>query len=372
MEQSETSKDITVEEVKRLYRNPRQAGSLGGVRKFFEALRRQGKKVSYKTVQQWLQEEDLYQLHKPKKIKFPRRPFIVQGMDHLWQADLSDLSSLKKYNDGFRFLLCIIDCFSKFAWVTAVKDKTARTLQRAVKEILDSTPRKPLFIQTDKGSEFTNKAVRNLLKERHIKFYTSQNEETKAAIVERFQRTYKAKMFRHFTARNTLRYLDVLDDITASYNDTYHTSIGMPPSDVNKQNEAAVRRFLSESWKREKEKSRKAGKLKEGDQVRLVGPKRAFDKGYLPQWTEEIFKVHEILPTRPTTIRIADLNGEVLVGTFYLQELQKVPEHEDRIFLVEKILKKRGSGKKAEVYVKWLGYPKEFNSWILEEDVNDV
>ena len=137
------SKELTLEDITRLYRDPRQPGSLAGVDRFLTALKKQGYTIDRKSLEQQLRDDDLYQLHKPSRKKFPRRPMIVQGIDHLWQADLSDVSSLKKHNSGNRFLIFVIDTFSKYAWVRAIKDKMAQTLTKAMKDILEMSGRRP-------------------------------------------------------------------------------------------------------------------------------------------------------------------------------------------------------------------------------------
>ena len=367
VEKDANSTDLS-REVGKLYRDPKFPGSFGGIKKFFRALQEKGKKLTEKDLKQWLKEDDLYQLHKPSRKSFPRRSIIVHGIDHLWQLDLSDVSSLKKYNGGNRFLLFAIDGFSKHAWVQPLKDKTGSVLTEAMKRIFETSGRTPLHIQTDKGGEFVNRPFKELLKSKNVNFYTSQNEETKAAFVERLQRTFKTKMFRYFTDRNTLRYTDVLQDLMQSYNNTTHSSIGKKPAEVSRDNEAEVRAKLAEIWKRPPPKESKSSP-QVGDHVRLSIARHPFRKGYLPQWTEEIFTVHKVLKTKPTTYRLADLQGEVIEGTFYVQELQKVPKKSDRVYRVEKILKTRRRGRRKEFFVKWLGYPKNFNSWIREEDM---
>jgi hypothetical protein len=360
---------VKVDELAHLYRDPKFPGSFGGVRKFLTAVREKGLQIPEKDVKQWMKDEDLYQLHKPSRKTFPRRPIIVQGIDHLWQADLSDVSSLKTHNSGNRFLLFVIDAFSKYAWVTPLKDKTASTLTTAMKNILHKSNRTPLHLQTDKGSEFVNAQMKQLMRSNGVNFYTSQNEETKAAFVERLQRTYKTKMFRYFTDRNTLRYIDVLQDLMDSYNNTTHSSTGFKPVDVNKENEGIVRTRLCAKWSWPFSNRTKASPLRKGDKVRLSIARHTFRKGYLPQWTEEIFTVHQVLSTKPTTYKVVDYNGEVLKGSFYAAELQKVPDKEDRVYRIEKVLKTRKVRGRKEFYVKWQGYPKEFNSWVKEQDM---
>ena len=129
---------------------------------------------------------------------------MVAGIDYQWQADLANMSRMSKVNDKYRYLLCIIDVFSKFAWVVPIKNKTGKTLVDAFKSVLKSG-RSPKSLQTNKGTEFKNKDFQNFLKSRKIHIFTTENPETKASIVERFQRTLKSRMWKYFTHHRTLR-----------------------------------------------------------------------------------------------------------------------------------------------------------------------
>lgn len=363
--------DMDKDELLTLYRDPSFPGSLAGVNTFVRGLRRRGKHVASARLKKYLRDDDLYQLHKPSRRRFPRRSTIVQGVDHLWQADLSDVSSIKRHNDDYRFLLFVIDAFSKYAWVRPLKNKTADTLTRVVKDILQTSGRRPLHLMSDKGSEFSNRPFKAMLKTFDIRFYTSQNEETKAAIVERLQRTFKNKMFKYFTDRSTLRYADVLQDLMRSYNETHHTTIGMAPADVDWRVDDDVRRRLASRLKKKKRKVARHSKvdLRVGDSARIAIARATFRKGYLPTWTEEIFTVAEKNDTHPVTYRLKDYGGELLEGTFYVEELQKVPPEKDRVYRIEKVLRRRTRRGKREMLVKWLGYPEHFNSWIDEGDL---
>lgn len=125
---------------------------------------------------------------------------MVSGIDDQWQADLVDVRALSRYNRGFQFLLTCIDIFSKYAWVIPLKNKTGISLTKAFKQILKSG-RRPLKLQTDKGSEFFNRNVKQFLEQHHIHLFAT-HDETKASIVERFNRTFKEKMWKYFTAKN--------------------------------------------------------------------------------------------------------------------------------------------------------------------------
>ena len=105
-----------------------------------------------------------------------------------------------------------------------------------------------------------------------------------------------------------------------------------------------------------------------GDSVRIAMTRRPFKKGYTGQWSEELFVVSEKLRTIPTTYRVKDLVDEQIDGTFYHQELQLERVEQDKIYTVERILKKRNRGKKIEYFVKWKGYGDKFNTWIIKEE----
>jgi len=153
--------------------------------------------------------------------------------------------------------------------------------------------------------EFLNSTFQSMLRRRGIKFYTSENEDLKASVVERFNRTLKTKMYRYFTYADTRRYVYVLDDLLQSYNNTYHRSIRMAPVEVGPHNEDVVRMRLyplkpkSYRWK-----------YNVGDRVRIVMGRRPFRKGYVGDWSEEIFEIALRLPTSPVTYDLRDLAGE--------------------------------------------------------------
>ena len=337
-----------------VYNRLRAPGSFGGVRN----LRRYSGR-SERDARRFLAEQDSYTLHKPRRIRFPRRKTYSKGIGDLYQIDLVDLSNLAPHNDGMRYLLTCIDVFSKRAWAIPVRTKSARDVTRAFENVLEDG--KCNMVQSDKGTEFLNSTFQTMLKRHGIKFYTSENEDLKAAVVERFNRTLKTKMFRYFTYANTRRYVDVLSDLMHSYNNTHHRSIGMSPAEVGVDNERAVRARLYPT----KSKSHR-WKYDVGDRVRIAMQRRSFRKGYLGDWSEEIFEIVNRLPTAPVTYELADLGGERIKGKFYEAEIQKILKSDDELFDVDRILKTRKRNGKIEYLVSWKGYPSKFNSWIDE------
>ena len=149
------------------------------------------------------------------------------------------MSRLKKTNDGTAFLLTVIDVFSKRAWCITLKNKSAVSLVVAFVPLLSN--KAPINLQTDKGSEFLNRALQMLLKEYGLQHFATHIEETKASIVERFNITsWKIRMWRYFTRKQSVRYVDVLQNFVRSYNNTFHRIIGMTPSEVNTTNQEEV------------------------------------------------------------------------------------------------------------------------------------
>lgn len=337
-----------------VYYNPRHPGSFSGINRL---QRYSGKRRS--AVHKFLSMQDAYTLHKPARIHYSRRRTYSKGINDLFQADLVDVSRIAAHNDGYRYILTCIDVFSKRAWAIPIRSKSGQNVTSAFKKILDD--RQCNMLQTDKGTEWLNTTFQSMLRRNNIKFYTSENDDIKASVVERFNRTLKSKMWRYFTYKNTRRFVEILDDLIHSYNNTHHRSIGMKPAEVNKSVETLVRNKLYPVQSKNKLK----WKLCVGDKVRISMHRLPFKKGYTGNWSEEIFVVDVRHPTKPVTYGIKDLTGETIKGKFYEPELQKIIKLNDE-YIVEKIVKTRKRAGKIEYFVKWRGYPDKFNSWVSD------
>ena len=211
--------------------------------------------------------------------------------------------------------------------------------------------RRPNITWVDKGSEFYNNSFKKLLKDNDIEMYSVHNE-GKSVVAERFIRTLKNKIYKYMTSMSKNVYINKLDDIVYDYNNTYHRTINMKPVDI-KDN-----RYIDF----EKEVNDKDPKFKIDDRVRISKYKNIFAKGYMPNWSEEIFIISKIKNTVPWTYDINDFNGGEINGTFYEKELQKTDQKE---FRIEKVLKKKGN----KLYVKQKGYDNSSNSWIEKKDL---
>ena len=201
-----------------------QRGLAAMVYKFFDKKSKGSgaKHVNTKltTQNQQLAEE----LHKPIIRKFEKRKVHAAFKDNIWGADLADMQLLSKYNKGIRFLLCVIDIFSKYPWVVPLKDKKGISIVKAFQIILKQSNRKPNKIWVDKGSEFYNASFKKWSQDNDIVMYSTHNE-GKSVAAESFIRKLKSKIYKYMTSISKNVYIDKLDDIVDEYNNTYHTTI---------------------------------------------------------------------------------------------------------------------------------------------------
>ena len=232
--------------------------------------------------------------------------------DNIWGADLADMQLINESYKGFRFLLCVIDFFSKYAWVVPLKDKKGASIVNAFQKILKESDRKPNKIWVDKGSEFYNSSFKKWLKGNDIEMYSIHNE-GKSVVAERFIRTLNTKIYKYMTLVSKNVYIDDLDDIVHEYNNTYHRTINMKPVDVKDNT----------YFDFEKEVNVKDPKFKVGDHVRISKYKNTFARGYTPNWSEEGFVISKIKNTVSWTYVINDLNREDIIGKLYEKEVQK-------------------------------------------------
>ena len=170
------------------------------------------------------------ELHRPARRNYQRRKFEMRGIDDTWQADLVDMQLYSRENKGFRYLLTVIDVFSKFAWGIPVKSKSGADITAAMMSIL-TQGRVPKNLQVDQGSEFYNSNFKPLMRKNKINLYSSYSN-LKASIIERFNRTLKNWMWKKFSLRGNYKWLDILPDLMKKYNGRIHRSIGMRPQDV--------------------------------------------------------------------------------------------------------------------------------------------
>lgn len=278
---------------------------------------------------------ELNEVFKPCRKNFTTRHVIQKGIDDTWQADLlsfyrpkgnlkdptynfrherqeqteNDYKKMLKANSGYWIILVVIDTFSKFVWLVALKTKSGKEVTEAFAKIIEESGRKPKKLHVDRGKEFYNKDFKRLLDELGIEIYSTQTEK-KASIVERVNRTIgdKLKPIIH----KHLKWIDALPKIAKDYNNSYHRTIKMKPNQVTKENEGEL---LSTVYSFEFSKSQP--KFEVGDRVRLSAYSQLFRNKLKTNWTKEIFTVDKILRSNVNYYFLVDITS-----TVYEEELQ--------------------------------------------------
>lgn len=294
------------------------------------------------------------EIHKGVRKNFVRRSVVLKGIDDLWQADLMDMKNFKNINKGYKFILVVIDCFSKFVWCIPVKTKTKTEIYNAMNTIFKNN-RFPKNLQTDNGTEFYNDEFKKLMQRVGINHYSTYSVK-KASIVERVIRTLKHKLYKNFSLTGSYKWIDKpLKSVVDSYNNSKHRITKYKPVNVDKSNESIIIKNINST---QKYQSVKKNKFNIGDVVRISKYKGQFEKGYTPNWSTELFTIRKVNVTNPVTYYIEDRRKQPIIGTFYEQEIQKT--YSPDVYLIEKILKTRGN----KILVKWLGFSNKENSWI--------
>lgn len=303
------------------------------------------------------------ELHRGARKNFPRRNYVMRGINDTFQADLVEMIPYAHQNKGYRYILMVIDVFSKRAWAKELKNKTGEEVTKAMASIFTDFPNHiPKNLHTDQGKEFYNQHFQKLMKKHGINHYSTYSK-LKASIVERFNRTILNKIWQKFSLQGSHNWLTNLKKVIDEYNHSHHRTIQMKPINVTKANEKDLLRTV---YKRNEipfnVNINKRSKFKRDDHVRISKYKSIFEKGYTPNWSTEIFQISKILPTTPITYLLNDSSKTEIKGCFYQHELQKV-KHPD-IFLIDKVLKRKGN----KLFVKWLGLDDSHSSWIEKKD----
>ena len=354
-------------DLKELYLDPKFSAAFAGKNLFSDAVRKRDRSVKAEDVEKSLRKIDAYTLHKPTKREALYRRIYTQGIGYLYQCDLVDMSKFADENDDYKFIITIIDTFSKKAWAFKLKNKTAKSILEVMEPFFKKNKCEKL--EFDQGGEFVNMLFKKMLKKYKIEYYHVYSDR-KCAIVERCNRTLKTRMYRSFTARGGHRWVDVLQDLVNAYNSSKHRSIGnFTPNQVKKSNESLIRKFLYPPIKKQRKHTKPVYKV--GDSVRISMKKAPFQKGYEQSYSYQVYEVTKVLRTYPVTYKIRDYKGEELEGSFYKRELQIVDKN-DGIWPISKILgtvRRRGL---TYYRVNYLGYPEDLTDLIPQQDLFNI
>ncbi|XP_062600457.1 uncharacterized protein LOC134262084 [Saccostrea cucullata] len=290
-------------------------------------------------------------LQRPLRRHYRRNQVVVAGIDDQWDADLMDMTKFSKENDGVRFVLLVIDIFSKYLWMQPLKDKKGPTAARALEDILREG-RQPTKLRTDKGQEFRSKALNNVLADHNIQHFYSQNTEVKASYAERAIKTIKTKMNRYMTFKKYQRYFDRLQNSLGIR--TRCTTALLTPN-LNWLDQTTTKcAYLYFCCERRSRASKQSGISRISSIFdRIFTVLRRFLRNGIPVYSRTTM-------TKP--LRRHSINRNSKKWMLLLLET--------RIRLrLKKILKTHGRGPSMQHFVKWLHWPKKFNPWINADDM---
>ncbi|KAL3101609.1 hypothetical protein niasHT_021926 [Heterodera trifolii] len=348
----------------KLYNNPSSPAAFAGVTALWKEARKSIKHLRKKDVQHYLEGHRTYTLMRPRRVRFPRASTVAAGFMTDVQVDLADFQALSRHNRGHRYLLVAVDVLSKRLFVVPLKNKRAEEMLEAFKLLIGQMPMAPHRIFSDKGTEFKNRLLKEFFEEREIEKHEPVHSSVKASVAERAIRNVKQRLYRYFAETETLNWVDAAQKIVDGINSSPSRAHGMRPIDVGFSNAQRV-------WKRlycghGAPQKRRPPRFRKDDFVRMSREKGQFEKGYLPNYGDEILEVDEVLKrVRPIRYKLRDEHGEKFKGSFYEQELGRVRKNAETSYRIEKVYRKRKRADgSTEMLVKFIGYPER--EWVHE------
>ena len=332
-----------------------------------------------KDEEEWLEDQAPYKLFKPAPAgtgRYKRRRVVATDIDNVWQADLADFQDYAKENGGYRYLLTVLDVFSRWGMVEPVKNKSGETVARALETIMNRENRMPIKLNTDKGREFVNPQVMKLLRVNGIELYHTRDQEMKATMVERFIKTIKDILTRLLIYRETLQWGDKIQAVVRGYNRTVHSSLKMAPLDVMNADDydkhLLRETMLPHTCDKVDDFFRNIQddlKLNVNDWVLLQREKGRFEKGFTVRWTREPFQIwKKCYKHGRVMFHVKDEYGEHVEGSWLSDQLQKVSGP----FTMKRVVERVVDRKPGQVKVKYLGFPDKYNRWVSNETMQPI
>ena len=344
-----------------LYRDKTFPGAYKGVTTFYKLVKSHPSvkkqlaadsntpRLTKKIIDQWAQQDSYVSKNKKIVRKFQRRRYKILNPNAIWEADLLDMSNYATKNKGVKFILMVVDQFTKKLYTAPCKTKTKGDVKAGFEKIFQyDTIARPNILYSDNGKEFKNDLVRDYLSGvLHIKLVYTTDKDIKAAIVERTNRTFKQLLVGHIQ-HNKGQYIHDLSTLTTMYNNTPPSTTRIAPNDIDPLNVQQARLNMEKAFQSRYGKKLKrapdntlpkqlnhdnTGKLalpppprfSIGQWVRIAKEKNTFKRGYSPNFSDTIFQIYNIDSCNiVNTYSLQDLNGDPITGNFYYNELSPI------------------------------------------------
>jgi hypothetical protein len=355
------------ERINTLYRSGKHSTSFGGlntVNRFF-------KKAGPEKINSVLENIDSYTRHRANKPVRKRNPIYVRKKRFRLQGDLAEFIGLEDDNNGFKYILLIIDVFSKKLWLEKLRTKTEGETLNALKSIMKRVlPIEPgATLCYDYGTEANNRVVKLYLEEIGLEMIHSKTE--KCSVVERVISSVKRLIMQYITEKETKSFMHDLKDFENIYNNRYHRSIGFTPLEGEKdENRQAIIERYQRRWSKLEDGKRKLPRFKAGQTVRISNKVDFNHRSYDESHKMHAYKISKVLTHLPVTMyELTEYNGDEMNGVWYERELT---EWTGSVFKLNEVLQERKRAGKKEYFVSWMGYSNNYNSWIPEDQLTTL
>ena len=317
-----------------IYYDPSSPGGFRGPEALWQEAKLHIPMLKKNQVYGFLRTSKPYTKHQQYRGVKKYRKVYAKRARYLIQMDLLDFRKHSRENNGHNYLLCAIDAFTKKLWTFPLKRKSADEVHREIFFFL--MRERPEKIQTDQGTEFINATLRETeaRMDPPIQHYHTWSIK-KASIVERVQRTLRNRLGKVWERNGNHRWIDVIADITKSYNNSVHRSIGMRPNDVGPQHHQLIYKRLypeptpAQALKSAKEAKKLTSYFRVGDYARYLEYRSLFRKESDQAWSSRVFRIRRVIMSTPVTFQIEDLYGDPIKGGWYARQLIKVKPSDD-------------------------------------------
>jgi hypothetical protein len=283
-------------------------------------------KIDSNLIRNWLLGQEVYALHHPRKLRF-KKLYSYSFEPGFFHIDLSpNTESLAINNGNNHYLLVICDSFTRKIDAELIKNKTSESVIKAFKKLMKRHKFK--IVYSDFGTEFVNNKFEQFLKSNNIRHFYARNPTTKAFFAEWAIKVLRSRIYKYLEFNKTKSFAPVLSKIVDAINNTKQKKLGFAPNKIKDKN--SMREAFHNLYFKNITQERKQPKLHVGSLVRVINFKvDTFSKNYnRDNYTKEIFKIVDILPKKLPLYKIADLKGNVILGTYYESELLPFPNHE--------------------------------------------
>lgn len=360
--------------LERIYYNPGNSGALSGPQKLYKSARSINQNISKKDVTKWLQNQRSFSIQSQPKRRINRPKVMAPFRHYQWEADSANMKSFADDNDGYQHFLVVIDVFSRYVWTFPLKSTTGKESAQIFNTLFKKV--NPWRLRTDKGSEFTSKSLCQVVNRFNVLHIFTHNE-VKAAFAERVIKTLKTLLTRFKLFKQSNRWLETLPLVTKTYNESYHRVIKQSPIDVD-DNDADILWYEQHGPKIVRPRrppSLKPSKFRYeiNDIVRISLLKKTFEREYDKRWSDEYFIITgRFMKEKVPMYKLKDYNNDEIEGTFYEDEMKRICVDENEKYQVEKIIKTKKVRGRKEYFVKWVGWPSKFNTWVSEVDMTNI